>query len=343
MDKVELQSRSVQELVINGEQLPENYIYPDGDYEVIDDSLPTVDIPVIDLSLLSSSSEELNKLRSALSSWGCFQAINHGMTSSFLDKVRQLTKQFFALPIKEKQKYARPVDAMEGYGNDMVLSEKQTLDWTDRLYLTVCPEDRRKLEFWPRDPKTFREILHEYTMNSNHIAELLLKAMAMSLNIEENCFLDQCGEQALMYARFNFYPPCPRPKNVLGLKPHADGSSITILLQDKEVEGLQVLKDDHWFRVPILPHALLINIGDQVEMMSNGIFHSPVHRVVTNSERERISMAMFCIPEPQREIGPADGLISEIRPRLYKNVKNFVDLYFQNYQQGKRLIDTLRL
>ncbi|XP_042974879.1 flavonol synthase/flavanone 3-hydroxylase-like [Carya illinoinensis] len=83
------------------------------------------------------------------------------------------------------------------------------------------------------------------------------------------------------------------------------------LLQDKEVEGLQFQKDNQWCRVPIIPEALFINVGDQVEIMSNGIFKSPVHRVVTNSERERMSLAVFYIPEPEKEIGPDDRLVNE--------------------------------
>jgi isopenicillin N synthase-like dioxygenase len=77
--------------------------------------------------------------------------------------------------------------------------------------------------------------------------------MARSLNLEESCFLDQYGEQPLVTARFNFYPPCPRPDRILGVKPHADASAVTFLLQDKEVQGLQFLKDNEWFRVPISP------------------------------------------------------------------------------------------
>lgn len=98
------------------------------------------------------------------------------------------------------------------------------------------------------------------------LSESLLKAMASSLNLEENCFLDQCGERGTMIARFNFYPPCPRPDVVLGIKPHTNAAAIAILLQDKEVEGLQVLKDDQWYRVPVVPYGLLINVGDHVEV-----------------------------------------------------------------------------
>ncbi|KAL6974075.1 hypothetical protein U1Q18_028257 [Sarracenia purpurea var. burkii] len=167
--------------------------------------------------------------------------------------------------------------------------------------------------------------------------------MARSLNLEEHCFSNQYGE-ARMNAKFNLYPLCLRPDLVLGAKPHADGSAITFLLQDNEVEGLQILKDEKWFRVPIVPHALLVFVGDQAEIMSNGMFKSPVHRVVTNSERERITLAMFCFPESGKEIGPVEELIADGRmPRLYRNVSNFVEIYLQNYQPDKRPIDIVKI
>lgn len=100
------------------------------------------------------------------------------------------------------------------------------------------------------------------------MTEVILKAMARSINLDENSFLDMHGEKATLFARFNFYPPCPRPDAILGLKPHADGSALTVLLQDKQVEGLQFLKDNQWYRVPIIPEALVVNIGDQIEVIT---------------------------------------------------------------------------
>lgn len=78
------------------------------------------------------------------------------MTSSFVDEVHRVGKEFFALPLKEKQNYSRTVEDIQGYGNDSVLSEHQTLDWTDRLYLITNPEDQRKFKYWPQNPQSFR-------------------------------------------------------------------------------------------------------------------------------------------------------------------------------------------
>ncbi|KAH7861403.1 hypothetical protein Vadar_025648 [Vaccinium darrowii] len=137
--------------------------------------------------------------------------------------------------------------------------------------------------------------------------------------------------------------PPPRPDLNLGVKPHADASMVTFLLQDKEVEGLQILKDGQWFRVPIVPNAILINAGDQAEIMSNGMFKSPVHRVVTNSDRERLTVVVFCLPNSKMEIGPVEKIINEKRPRLYKRIKNYGAICYENYQLGKRQIDAVKI
>ena len=77
--------------------------------------------------------------------------------------------------------------------------------------------------------------------------------------------------------------------------------------------------------------------------MSNGLFKGPVHRVVINPERERFSLAVFNHPDPENYIEPVEGLVNETRPRLYKKVKNYFGPYVQHYQQGRRLIDVLKI
>lgn len=77
--------------------------------------------------------------------------------------------------------------------------------------------------------------------------------------------------------------------------------------------------------------------------MSNGILKSPVHRVVTNSEKERNTLAVFFIPGSEMEIGPVEKLINEENPRMYKTVKDYVSIYFQHFQLGKRLVDALKI
>ncbi|KAK4267580.1 hypothetical protein QN277_024341 [Acacia crassicarpa] len=346
-----LLARRVQEMVLNGEELPPPYVCRDDDpTQVISPTLCS--IPIIDFALLSSSSpippdiialqkQELQKLRLALSSWGCFQAVNHGISVSFLDEVRQVGREFFEQPMEEKNKVCKGVKEIDGYGADPVPEEGQSLDWSDRLFLSVYPQDTRNYTLWPTNPPSFRGVLEEYSRKTMEMTEVVSKGMARSLNLEENCFTNQIGEGPTLQARFNYYSTCERPDLVLGLKPHSDSTAFTILLQDHE--GLQIHKDGKWFTVPTIPHALLVLLGDQMEIMSNGVFKSPVHRVLTNSERDRLSVAMFYQPAPSQEIGPEDGLVSEEQPKLFNKVKDYGTIYWDFYQRGMRALHVARV
>ncbi|KAE8709156.1 Calcium-binding EF-hand family protein isoform 1 [Hibiscus syriacus] len=344
-----LLSKRVQEMVINGEEPESLYICRD-EKEAANGSSPLAPIPIIDLNLLSSSQltskaeeeKELQKLKSALCSWGCFQAINHGISSCFLDEIRQVSREFFQQPMEEKKKYSKGVEEFEGYGGDPTPEEGQFLDWQDRLFLTVHPQDLRVAKFWPQNPKSFREVLENYTCKMRMVTESVSKSMAKSLGLEENCILDEFGEGAALQARFNYYPCCRRPEIVLGLKPHADGTGYTIILQD-EVEGLQILQNQHWFTVPTLPEALLILMGDQMEIMTNGIWKSPVHRVVSHMEKERTSIAVFYTPQKHKEIGPLDGLVNEETPPLFNKVQDYEITHWEYYQRGMRALHTARV
>lgn len=346
LTKEELASKLVQEIAKQGNGIPEGYLHKNGFPEAIDAPDLWWDNLLIDLSLLSSSTPELAKLRSALSEWGCFQVINHGIESSFLEDLVEVSKQFFALPLDEKLKYCSTADdVFQGYGSDAVFAGAQTMSWNDRLFLTLYPEENRKLQFWPTKPEKFRGMIDEYSKKLATIMEALFKAMARSLNLEEDCFLKHQGKQGPITGRFCLYPRCPCPEQVLGVKPHSDGTTIAFLLPEKEVDGLQVLKDDRWYKVPVIPGALFVNFGDIGEVMTNGEFKSVIHRVVTNAVKDRISVAAFCSPENTKEIGPLKELVISHQPELYKRFNNheFRRIFFESYAQGLRTIDALKL
>ncbi|KAM0939076.1 putative codeine 3-O-demethylase [Dioscorea sansibarensis] len=337
---VSTESKKVQERAEAGEAPPTDYIVKESQRQPDAPPPLTAPLPVVHLG----QPDEAEEIKAALQSWGMFQIIDHGMPPSFLDELRDVARAFFKLPMEEKQKYSNIRDGQfgqEGYGNDEIIAEGQILDWTDRLYLLVQPEDARKLELWPTSPNSLRDVLDEYTTKTKKLVEKVLKPTAKSLELNEDFFVSHLGDKFTIFARFNYYPCCSKPDLVFGLKPHTDGSLITVILPDKDVEGLQVMKDGEWIKVTASPHALIFNIGDQMEIMSNGIFKSPVHRVVTYTDKDRISIAMFCANLPEKMIGPADELVNDMRPRMYKNlkVKDYLEVFFQRFLQGKRATD----
>ena len=112
-----------------------------------------------------------------------------------------------------------------------------------------------------------RGMIQEYSMKLTNMLEPLYKAMARSLNLEEDCFLKHQGKNGLITGRFSLYPRCPCPERVLGVKPHSDGATLAFLLPENGVQGLEVLKDDVWHKVPVIPGALFVNFGDLGEVI----------------------------------------------------------------------------
>ena len=97
----------------------------------------------------------------------------------------------------------------------------------------------------------------------------LLKLMSINLGLEEEFLLKTFGGDKEIGAclRVNYYPKCPQPDLTLGLSPHSDPGGITILLpDDDDVSGLQVRKGDDWITVKPVPNALIINLGDQIQV-----------------------------------------------------------------------------
>ncbi|MCD7473368.1 hypothetical protein HAX54_015195 [Datura stramonium] len=235
----------------------------------------------------------------------------HGMSSSYLEELRSLHKEFFSLPMEEKQKCCRASDGIEGYGPDPILVEGQVLDWCDRIFLTVHPQEYRDLRRWPQNPTNFREKLAEYGMKVKVLTETLLKIMSKLQNMEEDRLVEEMGEKTLIHARFNYYPKCPKPNEILGLKAHADASAITYILQD--------------------------------EIISNGVFKSPLHRAGANSERERRSIAVSYSPNYEKEIEPIEGFIDSERPRIFRRVKNYYNINVESYFAGKIAIETVKV
>uniref|UniRef100_A0ACD5XXM4 Uncharacterized protein n=1 Tax=Avena sativa TaxID=4498 RepID=A0ACD5XXM4_AVESA len=338
----------VQELATGVQEPPSLYVIPEKNRAALAGS-EMLDLPIIDLSRLSNSTAEVSKLRSALENWGLFLAVGHGLEPDFLGEVMKVTREFFKLPLEEKQKYSNLVNGnevrIEGYGNDMVVSEKQILDWCDRLYVIVEPESRRIYSLWPTQPPSFRDILSEYTARCRNVANLVLENLAKLLNLRDDYFVDMLDENAVTYARLNYYPHCPKPDHVLGMKPHTDASVITIVFIDNNVSGLQMQNNGVWYNVPIVPNALLVNVGDVIEILSNGIFKSPVHRVVTNAKKERLSLVMFYTMGPEREIEPVSELVDENRPRRYRKIKtkDYIAQLFETFARGTLAIDTVKI
>ncbi|KAM5549678.1 2-oxoglutarate-dependent dioxygenase 11 [Rosa sericea] len=304
----------VQELARQGlKHLPERFValQPEHDQNsALSSHHVSEPLPSINMTKLRGNdrAEELAKLLTGAKTWGMVVVEGHGVAESVLHGVRDVVKEFFGLSFEEKKASVGSyvsVDNM-GYGRNFVKSEDQPLDWIDRVTVKAAPAGATEgLHVWPQRPANFRHAIEQYVAEARNIFNDILEALAEALSLERHVFLQNFDpHETEINVRVNYYPPCPRPDQALGLTPHTDATALTLLLQFEASGGLQVLKDMEWVTVPWPKDAMLVNVGDLLEIMSNGMFRSPWHRVVTQMDIERFSVALFYNPSPRTQIEP---------------------------------------
>ncbi|KAL5996035.1 hypothetical protein ACLOJK_026108 [Asimina triloba] len=325
--------------------IPERYVRDEGERPSLATHPTSVNIPVIDMWKLAHGTEEQSKLEMsnlvlACKEWGFFQVINHGIETQMLESMEKVAMEFFMLPLEEKEKYPMAPGTVQGYGHAFIFSEDQKLDWCNMLALGVEPSFIRHPKLWPTKPDKFSETLERYSTSIRKLCQELLRLIAKSLSLDQDTFNKMFGE-AVQAVRMNYYPPCSRPDLVLGLSPHSDGSALTVLQQDTDAVGLQILKDGEWVSVHPITNALVINIGDTLEVLTNGKYQSVEHRAVTNKEKDRLSVVTFYAPSYEVELAPLPEFVDENHPCMYGryNHGEYSRHYVSNRLQGKKSLD----
>ncbi|VVB09150.1 unnamed protein product [Arabis nemorensis] len=207
------------------------------------------------------------------------------------------------------------------------------------------PVRLRKPRLFPKLSLPLRDTLDMYSAEVKSIAKILFAKMAIALKIKpdemEKVFDDELGQRV----RINYYPPCPEPDQVIGVTPHSDPTGLTILLQVNEVEGLQIKKNGKWVSVKPLPNAFVVNVGDILEILSNGTYRSIEHCAVVNSEKERLSIAAFHNPGVGKEIAPLTSLVERQKVAFFKsmNTEEYFDGFFSRELAGKSYLDVMRI
>ncbi|XWS76270.1 hypothetical protein CRYUN_Cryun01aG0160900 [Craigia yunnanensis] len=275
--------------------LPESYIFP-PDKRPGKLVVPRCNaVPVIDLG--DNRTDLIQQILKASQEFGLFQVVNHGVPEKIISDTRGVFKEFFEMPAEDKASM---------YSEDprrfMLITSTSNYDrekihlWRDNLRHPCHPLEEC-VKFWPEKPTRYR------------ILELLCEGLV----IGSGYFEDKLSED--LQLSVNHYPPCPDPSLTLGIPKHCDPNLLTILNQG-DVCGLQVFKDEEWIAVEPLPNAFVINIGYQLQVISNNKLKSAEHRAVTNSSDARTSVVFFIYPCGDSIIEPAKSLVTATNPPL---------------------------
>lgn len=276
------------------------------------------------MELQQADGEKLvREVAEASREWGMFQVVNHGIPPHVITRLQAVGKDFFELPQEEKEAYAKPPasQSVEGYGTSLQKELQGKKGWVDHLFHKIWPPSSINYRFWPTNPPSYREATEEYARLLREVGDKLLSCLSEGLGLESHEMKEALGGEELGYLlKINYYPPCPRPDLVLGVVAHTDMSSLTILVPN-EIQGLQAFKNGHWFDVNYIPNALVIHIGDQVEIVSNGKYKSVLHRTTVDKERTRMSWPVFMEPPADFSVGPIPKLVNQENPPKYKTKK----------------------
>ncbi|XP_057475603.1 jasmonate-induced oxygenase 2-like [Actinidia eriantha] len=331
--------------------IPDRYIKPPQDRPATDTpELTNINIPLINLSGLYAGdcglrATTLAQISEACREWGFFQVVDHGVSPGLMDQARDVWREFFHLPMEIKQSYANSPKTYEGYGSRLGVQKGAILDWSDYYFLHYLPGTLKDHKKWPEMPPSLRSVVEEYMDQLVKLSGRLMEAFSINLGLEEEYLQNAFGGEDIgACMRINFYPKCPQPDLTLGLSSHSDPGGLTLLLPDEHVAGLQVRRNNGWITVKPAPHAFIVNIGDQIQVLSNAIYKSVEHRVIVNSGKERTSLAFFYNPKSDLLIQPAKELITPETPALY------LAMTFDEYRlfirtrgpQGKSQVDSLK-
>lgn len=274
-------------------------------------SLDITALPSLDLALLDGSPAQrqgfLEQLRHAARDVGFFYLTGHGIDSQLLKQVQQQARQFFALPEAQKlavgminsahfRGYNRAASEITRGQPDLreqfdVGAERQALapDAHSPAWARLQGPNQ-----WPEALPHLKPLLLEWQQAMTAMSLRLLRAFALALSLPEQAFDQLYGDKPNEHIKLIRYPGRAPGESQQGVGAHKDSGFLSFLLQDQQA-GLQVeVEDGRWIDALPRENSLVVNIGELLELASNGYLRATVHRVHSPpADCDRLSIAFF--------------------------------------------------
>jgi isopenicillin N synthase-like dioxygenase len=233
---------------------------------------------------------------------------------------------FFGLPLEEKHAIMRTAENPWGF-YDRELT-KHTRDWK-QIYDYGPADGGAIAPQLPRGLPEFAPAIERFYAECDALALRLTDVVASNLGMPRGALTPCFRPDHTSFLRLNYYPPCPtpaRPTDVstahvghLGVNAHTDAGALTLLLQDEQ-PGLEVYHDDEWHLVEPRSDALVVNIGDIVQVWSNDRYTAALHRGLASAEAERFSAPFFFNPAYSTQYEPLPSTVDARHPPRYRSI-----------------------
>jgi isopenicillin N synthase-like dioxygenase len=292
-------------------------------------SVPEIDIAPFAGGNLSEKRTVAQQVDRACRDIGFLIIKGHGVSPSLIMRMKEVSREFFDLPLAEKLLLARPaVDVLRGYiglNEESLARSRNRYDNTSDLNesFMIGPVDMPPDAYafapaagkhfapniWPAAPVGLRPVWTDYYRAMGALAQTLMRIFALALGLEE-AYFDQKIDRHISRLRVRNYPAqiTPPAPGMIRAGAHSDYGSLTILATEDRPGGLQVCNaEGQWVDVPVVPDCFIINIGDLLARWTNDTWVSTLHRVVnppldTGDEGRRQSLVFFHNPNYDVEI-----------------------------------------
>ena len=267
-------------------------------------------LPLLDLTDFhaggSRREDFLHKLKHAVRDIGFFYLSGHGIPEQQNQHILDIARQFFALPPESKRKVQMIHSPhFRGYtyaGGELTLGQA---DWREQFDVMreapVVPlhyGERPWLRLqgpnqWPAELPEMKAAVLDWQEKLTEVTLTLLRIFALILEQDEQVFEHTVNKGPFQHLKLIRYPGRDQTATDQGVGAHKDAGYLTLVLQDKEA-GLEALIEDEWVKADPVPGSFVVNIGELLELASNGYLKATLHRVTTPpAGRDRLSCAFF--------------------------------------------------
>ncbi|GMJ09996.1 Scopoletin 8- Hydroxylase [Hibiscus trionum] len=205
------------------------------------------------------------------------------------------------------------------YGTSFVPEKEKALEWKDYISMAYTNDDEA-LQQWPVE---CRDFALQYLKTSHEMVTKLLDALMGNLGVElDDSIIDTFIGKKMV--NMNFYPT------------YGIGGLYVKVPEDVDME-----KKGEWVEIPPIPDALVINVGDMLQILSNGRYKSAEHRVRATSTKSRVSVPIFVSPQATQKIAPFPQVVEKDGVARYSEFifSDYMNNFFGNAHDGKKSLE----
>jgi isopenicillin N synthase-like dioxygenase len=284
-------------------------------------------IPIVDMNDYYSQERHqifINDLSSAMKTVGFVAVINSRVDKKILDEAYEEAKKFYAKPHEEKMlSHNAKLNGQRGYVQSEMAKGQNKKDHKEFYHIArdyneeIIKNFNYTPNIWPND-KSFKIAIKRLINELDKYTEVIEQALAESIGREANFFTNMTKHGDFLL-RSIYYPANP-PSDTVWAAAHTDINLFTILPR-ATAEGLQILNEkNEWVDVIVPDNAFIINAGDMLQNITNGVYKSAKHRVISkNKDVARYSMVAFIHPRPNDRMDPLPEFIQKVGSRQFAN------------------------